>query len=123
MHLHSRNTYLEAVEMAATSRMVMSKVTARHQTTLPSAVRKVLGLGAGSHVGYEIIGQEVHLINPDNVDHNDPALDAFLGLLTTSIATTGTVRPVPISLLRRAMTAAEGVAIDHDAPMHGAIEL
>lgn len=109
--------------MAATINMVTSKLTSRHQTTLPPAVRQVLGIGAGSRVGYEIVGDEVHLVNPENVEHDDPALGAFLGLLTRSIASEGAVRPVPISLLRRAIAVADGVEIDHDAPIHGAIEI
>jgi antitoxin PrlF len=103
--------------------MVTSKVTERSQTTLPRAVREVLGLSAGSRVGYEILGDRVQLVNAEGVAHEDPVLDPFLGFLLDGMTASGVVRPVPVALLQRAVDAAAGVPINHDAPIHGAIEL
>ena len=110
--------------MASSTRMVTSKVTARSQTTLPPAVRKVLGLTPGSYVGYEIIGDQVRLVNVESLEHHDPTLDAFLGLLTASVASDADeLRPIPVTSLRRAMDESAGIAIDHDARIDGAIDL
>lgn len=110
--------------MASRHQMVTSKVTARSQTTLPPAVRKVLGLTPGSHLGYEIVGDQVRLVNVERLEHHDPTLEAFLEVLTTSIASeAGGVRPIPVASLRRAIDASTGIAIDHDARVDGAIDL
>jgi antitoxin PrlF len=110
--------------MASSARMVTSKVTARSQTTLPAAVRKVLGLSPGSYVGYEIVGDQVRLVNAEQGEHHDPTLDAFLDLLTQSIASEPeTIRPIPVSLLQRAMAVTEDIAVDHGACIDGAIDL
>lgn len=110
--------------MASSARMVTSKVTARSQTTLPAAVRKVLGLTPGSYVGYEIVGDQVRLVNVEQREHADPTLDAFLDLLTQSMASEPeAIRPIPVALLQRAMAATDGITIDHDARIDGAIDL
>lgn len=110
--------------MASSPRMVTSKVTARSQTTLPSAVRKVLGLEPGSYIGYEIVGDQVRLVNAEQIADHDPTLDAFLDLLTRSIAADGGgLRPIPVDLVTRAVAASTDVAIDHEAPIVGAMDL
>lgn len=103
--------------------IITSKVTARSQTTLPPAVRTVLGIGPGDRIGYEITGREVRLVNLDARDDDDPTLNAFLDLLRESIATPGVVRPLPADLLMRAVAASADEPIDHDAPIHGTVAL
>ena len=39
--------------------MIMGRITAKSQTTIPRAVRTALGIGPGDTVGYEINGDEV----------------------------------------------------------------
>ncbi len=109
--------------MSSATDMITSKVTARSQTTLPPAVRKVLGIKAGSRIGYEIIGGDVRLVNPEAGRHEDPALDAFLDFLSQSIATPGVVRPLAAALLLRAAAASAGEPIDHDTPIDGQVAL
>jgi antitoxin PrlF len=101
-----------------------SKLTERSQTTLPRAVRTVLGLDAGARIGYVIEGSSVRLVNASALENEDPVLEKFLAFLGRDMAEhPERVTVFPESLLRRARAATEGVAIDHDAPLDGAVEL
>ena len=104
--------------------VVTSKVTERSQTTLPPAVRTVLGLRPGERIGYVIEGSDVRLVNASALEHEDPVLENFLAFLGRDLAT----RPerltaFPPSLLERAAAITSGIGIDHDAPIDGAIVL
>ena len=104
--------------------VVTSKVTERSQTTLPPAVRTVLGLEPGERVGYVIEGNEIRLVNASRLDHGDPVLDKFLAFLGRDLAK-HPKRPsvFPVSLLGRARATTEGIPIDHKAPIDGAIAI
>ena len=101
--------------------MVMSKVTERSQTTLPSSVRKVLDLHPGEHIGYVIEGNEVRLVNASAVEHVDPAIESFLAFLARDIEKNLSV--FPESLVARARALSRDVHIDHDAPIDGDVGL
>lgn len=104
--------------------VVTSKVTERSQTTLPPAVRTVLGLQPGQRIGYVIDGSEVRLVNASTMEHHDPVLEEFLEFLGRDLATQPSrVRAFPATLLERARAIAAGIPIDHDAPIVGATAL
>jgi antitoxin PrlF len=104
--------------------VVTSKVTERSQTTLPPAVRTVLGLQPGERIGYVIEGNDVRLVNASTLDHDDPVLDKFLTFLGRDLARQpGRIQSFPAGLLQRVRAMTSGVVIDHDAPIDGAIEL
>jgi len=104
--------------------IVTSKVTERAQTTLPRAVRTVLGLEEGARLGYVIEGNEVRLVNASSLDEEDPVLDRFLAFLATDLAKRpDQLRGVSARLLARAKAVTRGVAIDHDAPIDGAVDI
>ena len=42
--------------------MATSTITSKGQTTLPKPVREALGVGAGDHVRYVILGNEVRVL-------------------------------------------------------------
>lgn len=57
-------------------------MTSRYQTTIPDAVRKVLGLGKSDRLLYRVTDAgEVHLGKAEAPDSEDPALAPFLALL------------------------------------------
>jgi antitoxin PrlF len=100
-----------------------SKVTARSQTTLPSGVRKALGLRAGDQIAYEIERDQV-VIRKVIAEDEDPALDGFLDLLEKDItrhkdrvifATEGFANYL------QELTA--GIEVDYDAPIEGDFQL
>ena len=104
--------------------LIESKITARSQTTIPPGVRKVLGLSPGDQLGYLIEGTEVRLVNPNEQEHHDPALEPFLALLGQDIAThPERLRGFPLELIQRLERLTQGVVIDHDAPIDGAVAL
>lgn len=64
-----------------------STVTARYQTTIPDAVRKVLGLGKQDRLLYRVTeAGEVRLVKAGAHDAHDPALEPFLALLDQRLA-------------------------------------
>jgi antitoxin PrlF len=100
-----------------------SKVTAKSQTTLPSGVRKALGLRAGDQIAYEIEKDQV-VIRKVIAEDEDPALDGFLALLENDItrhkdrvifATEGFA-----SYLQELSA---GIEVDYDAPIEGDFQL
>ena len=62
------------------SHVSVSRLTVKHQATIPAAVRKKLGLRAGSRVGFLIRGNEVLLRRLDPLDED------FLKLASESFA-------------------------------------
>lgn len=59
-----------------------STLTSRYQTTIPDAVRKVLGLDKNDRLHYRVTDAgEVHLAKAEVSDAEDPALAPFLALL------------------------------------------
>ena len=104
--------------------IVTSKVTERSQTTLPPAVRTVLGLQPGERIGYVIEGNEIRLVNASALEHDDPVLDKFLSFLGRDLARhPDHVGAFPALLLARARAMTSGVVIDHESPIEGAIAL
>ena len=103
--------------------VITSKLTERSQTTVPPAIRKVLGLHPGDQMGYVIKGDEVMLVNPAKTTHEDPTVEHFLFLLQRDIAeNTRHVRSFPTELIARARALTSNVVIDHDAHINGEIE-
>ncbi len=104
---------------------LVSKITAKAQTTLPSGVRKALAVGPGDSLRYRIEGHRaiIERASPD-AEAADPALGAFLTFLTRDLTRHPEhLRGMPRALLRRARALTRGIAIDHDAPIQGAIAL
>jgi AbrB family looped-hinge helix DNA binding protein len=63
---------------------LMSKITTKFQTTVPSGVRKALDLAPGDQVAYVIRGNRALIVKARAEETQDPALDGFLDLLATS---------------------------------------
>lgn len=96
-----------------------SKVTGRSQTTLPSGVRKALGLRAGDQIGYEIEKDQV-IIRKLATEEEDPALGGFLDLLGDDLARNkGTVVFATEALARYLEQLTAGIEVDYDAPIEG----
>ncbi len=65
-----------------------STLTTRYQTTIPDAVRKVLGLGKHDRLVYRVSDNgEVHLAKAGAAEAEDAALAPFLALLDARMAT------------------------------------
>ena len=102
--------------------ILASTVTARAQTTLPSGVRKALGLGAGDQIAYTIEGDQAVIRKV--ADDDDPALSGFLDLLERDV----TDNAERVQFATRAFAdyldeLTAGIEVDYDAPIEGSFEL
>jgi antitoxin PrlF len=96
-----------------------STLTDRYQTTVPSSVRKRLGLNKGDKLRYLSDAQgRVYLENAET-EHRDPALAPFLDLLERDIAQNpAKLAPLDPELMARIRALTDGVELgDIDAPL------
>jgi antitoxin PrlF len=104
---------------------LVSKVTAKSQTTLPSGVRKALAVGPGDSLRYRIEGHRaiIEKASPE-AEEADPAVGAFLAFLAGDLTQhPERLRGMPRALLRRARALTRGIPIDHEAAIEDAIAL
>jgi antitoxin PrlF len=104
---------------------LVSKVTAKAQTTLPSGVRKALAVGPGDSLRYRIEGHRaiIEKASPE-AEEPDPAVGAFLTFLAGDLTQhPERLRGISRTLLRRARALTRGISIDHDGAIEGAIAL
>ena len=71
----------EVREFLTYARMIIGKITAKAQTTIPKAVRRALGLGPGDEIKYEIEDGRVILTRVDSADGAGP--DVFVNNFST----------------------------------------
>jgi antitoxin PrlF len=104
---------------------LVSKVTAKAQTTLPSGVRKALAVGPGDSLRYRIEGHRAIIEKASaEAEEADPAVGAFLAFLAGDLTQhPERLRGMPRALIRRARALTRGISIDHNAPIEGAIAL
>ncbi len=98
-----------------------STLTDRYQTTVPEAVRQVLGLGKRDRIHYTIRADgEVVLSRSSSSDdsNEDPVLEQFLGFLARDIAGhPARLRTIDAALVERIQSLVDGTEIDLDAPL------
>ena len=103
----------EVLEIPAT-------ITARGQTTVPAAVRKMLGLGKRGRVVFRGLADgTVVIAKADEArSDDDPVLRQFLAFLERDMtARPQVIRAVPRSLVERARALVDGVEVDLDAAL------
>lgn len=95
-----------------------STLTERYQTTVPSVVRRALGLGKHDRILYELRPNGDVVLSRADSDGADPVLERFLALLAADMAASPErLRPVDPGLVERARALTEGVELDLDAPL------
>jgi antitoxin PrlF len=101
-----------------------SKVTARSQTTLPSGVRKALGLRAGDQIAYQIDRDRVIIRKVTDEDNEDPVLAGFLDLLEDDVAQNKELIVFATEGFARYLEElTAGIEVDYDAPIEGDFQL
>lgn len=102
-----------------------SKVTDRWQTTLPSGVRKALGLAAGGEIEYEIHGNTVMIQRATPAeDEGDPVVASFLDFLERDMREhPRNLAPVTQGLVARLRSLTEGVEVGRDEKIEGPVAL
>lgn len=96
-------------------------LTSKGQITLPKAIRQALGVTTGGKVSFELRGSEV-IVTRANVEHEDPAIGAFLGLLEQDIRQGKCVGRLPDDLAQ-AMLANLGHPMNLDEEIEGEVVL
>jgi len=59
----------------------VATITSKGQITLPKPIRQALGVTVGGKVAFDIKSGDVVVTRADQAAHEDPAIEAFLGLL------------------------------------------
>ncbi|MBS7560176.1 type II toxin-antitoxin system PrlF family antitoxin [Pseudomonas sp. RC4D1] len=99
----------------------LATLTSKGQITLPKSVRQLLGVDTGGKVAFDLRDGEIVVSRADD-EHEDPAIGAFLSLLTADIEAGRHVQVLPEDLARALLMNAEHHA-DLDAPIDGDVEL
>lgn len=95
---------------------IPATITARGQTTVPAAVRRMLRLGKSGHIVFRALADGTVVIARAEPDGEaDDALGPFLTLLERDLAERArAIEPVSPDLYRRALSLVEGVVVDLD---------
>ena len=102
---------------------LLSKVTARWQTTLPSGVRKALDLDAGSQIRYEVQGDSV-VIRKAVGSSEDPVVEAFLAFVERDMLEhPQSLTPVTEAFASRLRKLTQGVEVGSDERIEGPVAL
>lgn len=93
-----------------------STLTDRYQTTVPSSVRKALGLSKQDKIAYHIgTDGKVYIAR---AEEEDPVLEKFLTFLAKDIEQNPqNLKPVPAEWVERARSLVAGMDSDLDAPL------
>ena len=101
----------------------VSTITAKGQTTVPKAVRKVLGVGVGDQIAFRVEGQHVTVV-PVVAPHEDPVVGKFLDFISKDIEQRpDSVKPLSKEFAARMASLVKGKKVDLDAPIDGDVDL
>lgn len=92
----------------------IATLTSKGQVTVPKSVRQLLGLGTGDKIAFDVRGGEV-VVNRVETTHEDPAINAFLGLLEADIRGGRNLNTLPEDLAQTMLANAKhSVNLDED---------
>lgn len=100
----------------------IATITSKGQITLPKPIRQALGVDSGSKIMFELRGSEVVVTRADNVEHEDPAITAFLTLLEKDIRAGRHIAMLPDDLTHT-MLISMGHPVDIDEDITGEVAL
>jgi antitoxin PrlF len=101
----------------------VSTITAKGQTTVPKAVRQILGIDYGGQIGFRVEGDQVTL-HPVEAEHEDPLVGRFLDFLAKDIERRpGGVAALSKELAARLTSLTKGKRVDVEAPIEGPVDL
>lgn len=101
----------------------VSTITEKGQTTVPSSVRKALGLSKGDKIAFRI-GRSGVSVRRAEPEHSDPAIGAFLSFLVQDIANNpGNLQSLSPALADRIKALVGTMDVDPDAQIDGDVDL
>ncbi len=93
----------------------VATMTAKGQITLPKAVRQALGVDVGAKVAFELHEDGQIVVSRADSEHEDPAINAFLDLLSGDIQAGRHVQAIPDDLAQDMLEHAQrGAGPDED---------
>lgn len=100
-----------------------STITAKGQTTVPKAVRQVLGVKEGDEIAFRVEGRRVTVV-PVGATHEDPIVGKFLGFLARDIERRPeALKPLSKDFTARLKSLVKSARVDLDAPIDGDVDL
>ena len=93
-------------------------VTRKGQTTLPLAVRQILGVSQGGRVVVRAEGRRI-TIEPVEEEHADPAIGSFLRLFANDIAEGRNISTLSDDLVQSLQHVLKEMDVDLDEPIEG----
>jgi len=97
---------------------IPATITARGQTTVPAAIRKMLGLGKGGRIVFRALADgTVVIAKKDDVDQ-DPVIGTFLSFLAQDMTKEPRrIRPVRRDMVDRGKALVAGVDVELDSAL------
>ena len=96
----------------------VATMTAKGQITLPKAIRQALGVDVGARVAFELHENGRVVVSRADAEHEDPAIGAFLDLLSNDIRAGRHVRGLPDNLVHSMLEhARRDVRLDDDVDL------
>ena len=93
----------------------VATMTAKGQITLPKAIRQALGVDVGARVAFVLHENGRVVVSRADAEHEDPAIGAFLDLLSDDIRAGRQVRGLPDDLVHSMLEhARRDVRLDGD---------
>ena len=100
-----------------------STITAKGQTTVPKAVRQILGVKEGDEIAFRVEGRRVTVV-PVGAPHEDPVVGKFLRFLVKDIEKRPeALKPLSKDFAARMRSLVKGTKVDLDAPIDGDVDL
>jgi antitoxin PrlF len=101
----------------------ISTITAKGQTTVPRAIRQVLGVDVGDQIAFRVDGERV-IVVPVGASHEDPVVGKFLDFLARDLEKRPhAVKPLSKDFAKRMGAVAKGARVDLDAPIEGDVDI
>jgi antitoxin PrlF len=109
---------LEVIMAVTPTPISESTLTDRYQTTIPDAVRKVLGLNKRGKIRYTIKPDGQVIISRADTEENDPVLEKFLTFLAADMEENPQhLQAIDSDLVFRAKSLVVDVDFDLNAPL------
>ena len=100
-----------------------STITAKGQTTVPKAVRQVLGVKEGDEIAFRVEGQRVTVVSV-GATHEDPVVGKFLSFLAKNVEQRPEVlKSLSTDFAARMSSLVSGAKVDLDEPIDGDVDL
>lgn len=100
----------------------VATITSKGQLTLPKPIRQALGVTIGGKVEFSLKGGKVVVSRAEDLAHDDPAIEAFLGVLERDICAGKHIRTLPDKLAKAMLTNAKH-KVNLDEPIEGKVAL